>query len=484
MAKTKPQDVLNRSSDSQIILPYLETVETIINGADAVIDSGELFLPKLPQETDQQYTFRKTVAKFTNIYTDIVENLSAKPFEEEIKLAAETVPSQIEEFIEDVDGDSNNLTVFASQFFFNAINEGVSWIFVDYPNTPSTIRSLADAKAAGIRPYWSIVLHKNVLDAKVKTIGGETVLSYIKIFEPASFDNADRVRIFEREETGRIVWELWKIENNIPTIEDEGTLTIDRIPLVPVILGRRVGKRFAVRPPLKAALELQKTLYRQESALEFAKVMTAFPMLSASGVKPATDKEGNPVPVTTGPAAVLYAPRDGNGNVGEWKYIEPNAQSLKFLAEDIKETKQDLRELGKQPLTAQSGLTVITTAYAAGKSKSAVKQWGNLLKDALENALVITCKWFKIAPAVYDPEVVVYDDYDDLTEEDFTAVQGMRDAGDLSRETLWKEATRRGILSAEFDPKKENSAILNETPTGGEEEFETPPINPQVRKPQ
>lgn len=474
MAKTDPNKVMTRSADSNAGLFFLESVETIINGTDAVTAAGDMFLPRLPKETDEQFTYRLSVAKFTNIYSDIVENLAAKPFEEEIKLVEGTIPEAIETFIEDTDGDGNNITVFSSQVFFNGINEGIAWIFVDYPVVPETVRTLADARAARIRPYWSIVLHKNILDARVVNIGGETVLSYIKIYEPGS---PDHVRIFERTDTGAITWELWKIENNVATVEDEGTLTIDEIPLVPLILGRRVGKRFHVRPPLKAAVELQRILYRQESALEFAKHMTAFPMLSASGVKPQTDAKGNPVPVIVGPSAVLYAPRDGNGQVGSWAYIEPSAQSLKFLAEDIKETKQDLRELGRQPLTAQSGLTVITTAYAAGKSKSAVKQWGNALKDALENALVITCKWFKIQTAQYDPEVSVYDDYDDLTQEDFTAVQGMRDSKDISRETLWKEASRRGILSAEFDPDKEAAAILKETPSGGEDEFETPTTN-------
>lgn len=468
--------ILTRSADSQASLAYLERVGIILNGADSVREAGAELLPKLPKETTIQYDFRLSVSKFTNIYTDIVENLTAKPFEEEVKLVGETIPDAITEFIEDTDGDGNNLTVFATEYFFQGVNDGVTWVFVDYPKPDETIRTRADAKANGIRPFWSIVLHRNVLDARVRMIGGDRVLNYIKILEPASYDEFDRVRVFELTETGVVTWELWKIVNGIGEIEDSGVLTIDVIPLVPFITGRRVGKSFRVRPPLKAAVELQIKLYQQESNLEFAKTMTAFPMLSASGVKPQRDDQNNIVPIEVGPQTVLYAPKDGDGQAGSWAYVEPSSQSLKFLAEDIKETKQDLRELGKQPLTAQSGLTVITTAYAAGKSKSAVKQWGNGLKDALENALVITAKWLNMTAEQYDPEVSIFDDYDDLTEEDFTQVMELRKNGDLSQQTVWKEAQRRGILSAEFDADKEADAVLKEAPGDGDDEFETPPV--------
>ena len=99
------------------------------------------------------------------------------------------------------------------------------------------------------------------------------------------------------------------------------------------------------------------------------------------------DEQGQPKPLSVGPAKVLYAPPDGAGNSGSWAYVEPSAQSLTFLAGDIKETKQDLRELGRQPLTATANVTVINSAMAASKAKSAVGAWAIGLKDALENAM-------------------------------------------------------------------------------------------------
>lgn len=466
--------------DFKAMKPYLVKAETIVAGESAVKEAGVEFLPMMPNETKKQYGFRLSVAKFTNVYRDIVETLSAKPFEEETKLVdgekeKSAIPENLLEFVENVDGDGNNLTVFAATTFFNGVNDAITWIMIDYPNSPESVRTREEQKKLALRPFWSIVLAKNIMKARGNFKNGESKLEYIKIFEPKNGDTPDQIREFETNETGFVDWRVCQKDDQtgewLPV--DEGMLTIDVIPIVPFITGRRDGKRFYFLPPLQDALNLQCVLYRQESALEYAKTMTAFPMLSASGVSPVKDEAGAALPVTVGPQTVLYAPRNGDGQVGNWSYVEPSAQSLKFLSDDVKETKQDLRELGKQPLTAQVGLTVITTAYAAGKSKTAVRAWGLGMKDVLENALVITCKWLGIDPSEYDPEVSIYDDYDDFSAEDFEQVRAMRDGGDLSRQTLWTEAGRRGILSAEFDADAEAKRILKEMPGDGDREFET-----------
>jgi hypothetical protein len=142
---------------------------------------------------------------------------------------------------------------------------------------------------------------------------------------------------------------------------------------------------------------------------------------------------------------------------------------MEFLQKKNNETKQDLRELGRQPLTAQSGnLTVITTAVAAGKARSAVGAWALQLKDAIENALVITAKWLKKDD--YDPEINVYTDFDNFADggADLAELGSARRAGDLSQETYWYELRRRKVLSPEFNAEKEREKLLEEIPGDGD----------------
>jgi hypothetical protein len=76
----------NPSSDYQAMLPYWQMVEAINGGAETIRAAGELYLPKFPEESPDDYRIRRTSAPFTNIYRDVSRNLASKPFGREAKL--------------------------------------------------------------------------------------------------------------------------------------------------------------------------------------------------------------------------------------------------------------------------------------------------------------------------------------------------------------------------------------------------------------
>lgn len=489
--------LLRRSLDSAAMLDYWDQTDTIVDGIKAMRNAGAKYLPRFTDEEEPDYKYRLACTKMTNVYRDAVEGLASKPFEEEVSLATDenkSVPAEVETFIENVDGSGNNLTVYASQTFFNGINSAIHWIFVDHPPLNPGVRSVADAKATGARPYWSHVLGRNVLEPRSKVINGKEVLTYMRILEPGK---PDHVRIFERDETTGIVrWELWQKTNQwheypgggrtqfvqLPDGEGAGIVTINAIPLVPFITGRRDGRTFNLLPVMQDAADLQIELYQEESGLKFAKKLTAYPMLAGNGVRPPTAADGSVKKLAVGPARVLYAPPDNSGTAGSWTYVEPSAQSLKFLAEDIEATIKQLRELGRQPLVATMSITTIQAGQAASKAKSAVGAWALSLKDALENAMVLTCAFLGIQPATYDPTIYVYTDFDQFTEgKDLDALATAREKGDLSQETYWSELKRRRVLSNEFDADAERERLLKEVPADGGEDttdLDDPPPKP------
>lgn len=465
--------MLKRSPDSEAMVPYWDKVDTIIDGIDAMRQAGEAYLPKFENEEPNDYKFRLKCTKMTNVYRDIIEGLASKPFEQSVNLVdaqddedSGTVPDAIEDFSYDVDGSGNNLTVFAADTFFNGINSAVHWIMVDYDKPDPSIRTVADAQASGRRAYWSHVLGRNMLDVRSKVVRGKEILTYAKILEPGS---PDQIREFTR--TGDVVtWTLYEKKQEMKDDTafvpiDQGTLSIGEIPLVPFVTGRRDGRSWKVFPAMKDAADLQVELYQQESGLKFAKVLTAFPMLAANGITPPKGADGKPIgKLAVGPGRVLWSsPDGGTGRVGNWTFIEPNAMSLEFLAKDIIATIQNLRELGRQPLTASSSnITVITAAVAAGKAKSAVKAWAYKLKDALENALRLTALFMGVS---YDPTVYVFVDFDDWMEgEDVDTLLALSDKQKISDETLYEELGRRGVLSTNFTVKRERARLLGQLP--------------------
>jgi hypothetical protein len=193
------------------------------------------------------------------------------------------------------------------------------------------------------------------------------------------------------------------------------------------------------------------------------KNIAAYPMLAANGIKPPKTVNNQVTALSVGPMSVLYAEPDGNGNHGEWKYIEPSGESLRFLTQDAKETESALRELMRQPLTVNSeNLTVITTTVAAGKVKTLVGAWRLYLTDTLENLLILTAKWLGIT---YDPDVFIFEDFEEwLDSKDLTELTAVRARGDISRRTYWKELVRRGLLASDFDADAEERLLLAEVP--------------------
>lgn len=470
------------------MLPYWDAVDAILGGTATMRAAGAKYLPRFPMEDKEDWEFRRVNAKFTNIFRDIVENLAAKPFTEEAGVG-EKSSERVKELAEDIDGKGNHIHVFAQSTFFNGIAYAIDWILVDYSKNVPENATVADEKRLGVRPYWVHVPAKRVIAVYSDTVSGKEILTHVRIredvVERVGYGEVvkKRVRVFDRAkgEDGAYApatWELFeeqkdKIGNVTWASIESGKVTIQVIPLVPFTTGRRCGSAWELTPSMLDAADLQIELFQQESGLKHAKDNTCFAMLSANGVEEDKDASGKPVNLRIGPNAVLYAPPRDSGSPGSWSFIEPQTTSLKFLAEDIEKTKQDLREIGRQPLTAQTGnLTVITTAFAAQKGNSAIQAWTLNLKDTLEQAFVLTNLWLKDSTPV---EVKIDTDFDVGLDDDKgpDRLLAMRASRDLSARTLWHEMQRRGTLSPEFDADAEELAIASEVPDLSETDPET-----------
>lgn len=481
-------DYLATSADYQAMLPYWTKVAAIRGGVSAMRDGGKLFLPQFPNETATNYTYRLENSKFTDIYSDIIENLASKPFSKEVSLANDTVPEIIKTVVEDTDGAGNHLHVFADAVFFHGIHNAIDWVLIDYPPVPQGA-TLADEKRMGARPYWVRIPALDMLWVESAIINGKEEFVYAKIFEPVTRRDAagnektvERVRVLIRDELeggqyGPARYEIWEKTtgtNTGWTKEDEGPISIGVIALVPFFTGRRDGSTWRIRPPMRNVADLQIEHYQQETNLKSAKELTAFPMLAGNGISPPVDEHGKPIIAPIGPSVVLYAPPNGDGSShGQWQFIEPSATSLKFLSEEIDKTEKQMRELGRQPLTAgTSGITQVAAAFASQKSASAVQAWAFMLKDCLERAFVFTSMWInvKLEPTVYVNTDFAIELGEDKAPETLLT---MNERGKLSTQTLWQEFKRRNILSPEFDAEIEEERILAEVPGGGDDdEFE------------
>lgn len=498
MANTDPD---NLSSAYLCMMDYWCLVRDLNNGVKAMRRARDRYLPKFESESQEAYDARIKTARLTNLFLDIVENIADRPFGKEVSVIDGS--DRVKELAEDIDGEGNNLHNFAFNVFRGSIDMGLGWIYVDYTRTnPNVVdangkvrrKTVTEERESGARPYWVYVPADEMLAAYTVMVQGREEFYHIRMrechTEVSGWDEIEVVQIREivrepiLDEFGNVllltdpyfrVWEQrdqkvqagtkWVVKKAVWTVVDEGPISIGVIPIVPLVIGKRKGTSWEVIPAMQPVADLQLEYYEQENGLKNIKTLTAFPMLSASGVEPEKDAAGKVKPAPVGPRAVLYAPpSDSGGSPGQWTIVEPAGTSLTFLANDLMELAKEIRELGRQPLTQSSGtLTTSTSDQAAAKANAPVKRWALLLKDTLENAMFLTALWLN---DTIEPTVSVDIDFDTgINEEDsMTDVQTMRKNGDLSQETLWEEAKRRKVLSDNFDPEVERKRLTDEMP--------------------
>jgi hypothetical protein len=467
----------NPSSDYKAMIDYWEMIEAINGGAETMRTAGVKYLPRFPEESDEDYRIRRQFAPLTNIYLDVSRNLASKPFGREAKLE-EGAQQPFVDLCEDIDAQGNNFHAFAATAFQHGLDKGIDWILVDYTKAPlpgdGKIRSVAEEKASGLRPYWVHISAERLVAAYSDMIDGKEAFIHARIREDVvernGWDEISKcqVRVYNRIKLGPGIYapatyEVFEKRTDQQnktiawvSIEGPSPVTIGVIALVPFIAGKRIGSSWQVRPPLRDIAYLQIEEYQQESNLKSIMEQTCYPMLAANGVpNREPGQNGREIRVKTGPRAVLFAPPYGqNGQHGEWKSIEPSAESLNALMKRLEETQKNIRDLGMAPLT-QTNLTVITTANVAAKAQSQLEAWALALKDAFEQAFVFTAMWLNID--ANDPEVDIYTDFgvelgDDT---DILNVLKCHEDGVLSEESTLEELKRRSFLSENLDIAEE-----------------------------
>ena len=138
--------------------------EALIGGTRAMREAGETLLPRWPAEESAAWSARLKVATLMPAYRRTVSVMSGKPFAKALTYG-EDVPPRIREMCDDIDRQGRNLHAFAADAFFRTLAFGIAGIHVDYPRLTG-VRTLADERAAGARPYFRRIRHNQILGWK------------------------------------------------------------------------------------------------------------------------------------------------------------------------------------------------------------------------------------------------------------------------------------------------------------------------------
>ncbi len=258
---------------------------TLMGGTVSMREAGQKYLPKNPNEREEDYRVRLRRAVLTNVFQMTITNLSSKPFTKPANLS-EDMNTQVAEWVTtDVDREGNDINKFARMVLEDALVAGKTHILAEFPRITDEdgVLTLADVMSRGLRPYLTHIKARAVIGWKSELVDGVEVLTQVRIAEDAKKDVSrfeevvvKRVRVLEPG-----MFELWEQDPKSKEwhVIDRGETALNFIPLTTFYTNR---KDFLVGlPPLRDLADMNSAHWESSSANPTCCTLLVYPSCSA-----------------------------------------------------------------------------------------------------------------------------------------------------------------------------------------------------------
>ena len=458
------------NEEYQRSLPYWNLTATLREGTNAMRAAGKEYLPQEEDETPKAYENRLRRSVLTNLYKKSADKLCGKPLKKPI-IVEEDVPEEIRQLLEDVDSVGTRLDVFAKNVMQQAIDDGVTHILVEFPNSnkagqeigrflnPDGTRSLTveQAKTLNVRPYARHIKAEDLIGWQWEVIDGRKTLTQIRIFEwgrTASDDDefkqvrVQRVRVIERDQ-----WRLYEKRKKAQEGEDEwmliesGANTLGEIALSTLYTnqsGYMIG-----RPWLEDIAWLNVAHWQSDSDQRNLLHVARVPILFAKGF----GDDDSAFSISIGSNSFVKGPSSA-----DLKYVEHSGKGIEAGRLDLKDIEERIQQLGLEMLIKRPSGNTTATARALDQAEadSALGMVSQELENVLEEMLDYFAKWMELGEES-GGSLTVFKDFGIETADaaDIEILLKAKQAGEISQVTFLKEVKRRGLLSDDFNPQTE-----------------------------
>lgn len=430
-------------------------ITALLGGTATMREAGETFLPKWPNEEQDSYNTRLGIATLYPAFSRTAEVLASKPFSKPVALE-DDVPERIVEWMNDCDLQGHNLHVFSSQIFRDCIDYGVSGVLVDYPPA-NGIKTQADEKATGVRPYFTRYAPGTVLGWRTERISGAERLTQVRLLETVTEyvgdfgeQSVEQVRVLYRGK-----WQVWRKADNKDEwfLFDEGMTTINEIPFV-FFYGIRKATGIGEAPLIELAyqnVEHWQSCSDQQTILHVARV----PILAIIGAD--TDTQ-----ITVGAKNAVKIPQGG-----EMKFVEHSGAAIGAGRQSILDLEERMRQTGAELLVLKPGDVTATQVQSENEAnRCALQRIVEDFEDSLDQCLQFMAMWVGEKEGGH---VTMFKDFGaaNLAEASAELLLKSNQAGKLSDETYFGELKRRGIVSPDATWDDEQEKIAEQGPALG-----------------
>lgn len=447
--------------------PNWQLADSLFGGTKAMREAATAYLPKEPGESDDGYKMRLSRTFLFPAYKRTVQALVGKVFSKPIVLS-DDANQQVKDWARDIDLTKRTVTSFSMEVFELALRKGLSHIHIDFPKVENAqAQTLADERVLGNRPYMRIIDPSDVIFWWSERVDGIEKLMEVRIKEKVrERDGAygekfvEQIRVLRPGE-----YEVHRKKTGATTQQDswekveEGTLSFtEAIPWTTVYTGRTGFMQ--ADPPLLELANLNVSHWQSSSDQRNILRVARVPFLFGAGIR-SNEIQNEQGKFELGANRMITVENEA----ASMDFVEHTGAAIEAGRQDLEDLKAEMAALGFELLIRRPG-NETATARAIHKSEmdSALSAMAWELGGALGHSFEFMQKWVGAEAEDLSDKLKVNTDFG-VTPDDAAEIDGLlkaRAQGDISRETFWFELRRRGFLSEDFDPAKEQQQLDDE----------------------
>lgn len=389
-------------------------------------EASDEYLPQDYLEEDKSYQVRKTRSQssFQNYYCHLRDLVCGTALRKGVGIP-ETIASEWGNFFEDVDLEGHSVLSFAKETFTEALDGGVSGIWVEYPRLPENL-SAAEERRLNPRPYFVLMRMEQVLECRYDVFNAqigaqsvfgafptylrvktevrrqseqneffEEVIPAVRVYDIANLADNSVSELSDELEPAipqqRVRCRLYTKKNEPGNVdkyllEETTYLSIPFIPFVPVFGGKKEAF-FRARPLLFDIARLNLNHWSISADLAETIHLTSSPILTGTGVRP--DDE-----IKAGAGRALFSQNPD----AKFDLMSASMEGASVTLENLRRIEQAMERLAAVAMTtgktqAESGFAKLLDR-SQSDSQLAVLVQG--LEDALNRALLYAAAYRSI----------------------------------------------------------------------------------------
>lgn len=451
----------------ETMLPVWQRCIDAADGEVAVHKAGVRYLPKLAEETPEEYDARKGRTPFFNATWRTIQGMKGMLFRKDTQLVA---PTTVMEYLTDADMAGTPIDQLAQELTEEVLTTGRAGLMVDYPsvNTDETM-TVARAAAMGLRPMLAKYDGKSIINWKTARIGNRLLLTLIVLLEDSPVGDSEfghetetRYRVLDLVPTpsGMVYRQrVFRInDKNTEELISEvfpmiGSRPLSEIPFI-IFGADSIGPRIET-PPLLDLVMMNFHHYTVSADYEHGCHFSGLPTAVISGYH-----AGEGETLRIGGTAIITLP-DPNATA---KYMEVE-NDFKALSMNLESKKSEMAVLGARMLENQKAQVEAADTIrqrSAGES-SALAALAATLSAGITRALNIFAAW---AGAAGDVRFDINRDFmpQGMTAQELTALVQAWQSGAISQQVLFENLQAGEIISADDTFEEEQERLASQGP--------------------